>query len=169
MREWPRWVGFLGAVAFAAVGAQWGSMNAGWFGLERDAGNLQAWMGVAVAVVVVAFASCGWGRSLLESGAPGVAAAILLVLAPLLHMVSALIEFAIVGTLALALGLILLTITVFRRRLMPLTERVVVALSAVASFTWNTETASVWLLVAIGIGWAFLSFRLLPRSVAAPR
>lgn len=50
--------------------------------------------------------------------------------------------------LALAVGLILLTVDAFRRALMPLPERLVVAASAVASFTWNTETASVWLLAS---------------------
>ncbi len=163
MRGWPRAFGVLGAGAFAAVGAVWGSTNAGWFGLERDATHLQAWLGVATAVVVAAFAFGGLGPALIQGGA-GTAAAVFLVAAPLLHVASAVIEFAIFGTLALAVGLILLTADAFRRLLVPLPDRLVIAGSAVASFTWNTETASVWLLVGIGICWAFLSLRLLPFS-----
>lgn len=164
MSAWPRALGVLGAGAFAVVGAVWGSKNAGWFGLNRDATNLQAWLGVAAAVVVAAFAFGGLGRALIQGGGLGRTAALFLVAAPLLHVASAVLEFAIFGTLALAFGLILLTVEAFRRPLMPLPERLVLAASAVASFTWNTETASVWLLAGIGMCWAFLSIRLLPLS-----
>ena len=36
---WSRLSALLGAALFAAGGATMGSMNAGWFGLERDANS----------------------------------------------------------------------------------------------------------------------------------
>src|SRR5687768_8383636 len=43
---WRRLSALLGAVLFAAGGATIGSMNAGWFGLERDANALFPLLGV---------------------------------------------------------------------------------------------------------------------------
>jgi hypothetical protein len=40
-------------------------------------------------------------------------------------------------------------------------DRLLVALSAIGSITWNTETLSAFLLVGVGLVWAILSVRLL--------
>lgn len=157
----------LGGLVFAATGAFWAVMNAGWFGLERNADRyfLQAWLGVGVALAVVGFMADGWGVRLASAGRAGRAAVWLLLAAPILDIFSAVIQFAIVGTLALGLGLILLTVATFRHRLVPRLDRWLVLLSAVGSVTWNTETQSVWLLVGVGLLWVVLALRLIPSDI----
>lgn len=167
MKNRSKPLGVLGGLVFAATGAFWGVMNAGWFALERDADRyfLQAWLGVGVALVVVGFLAAGWGGRLSSAGVAGRAAVWLFLAAPILNILSAVIEFAIVGTLALGLGLILLTFAAFRHRLVPRLDRWLVLLSAVGSVTWNTETQSVWLLVGVGLIWVVLALRLLPNNI----
>lgn len=152
--------GVLGALIYAAGGAYMGSMNAGWFGVERGANRVLVVLGVGAALVVVAFARSWFSESVGRTGV-GIAALILLCLGPVLNIVSWLIEFAIFGTLALAAGLVCLAITVVMRRLATPVDRVLIVLSAVGSFTWNTETTSAFILVGIGLIWAVLSVRLL--------
>ncbi len=77
------------------------------------------------------------------------------------------IQFAIIGTLTHALGLICLAFTFWARRLNQVIDRVLVTLSAIGSLTWNTETTSALLLVAVGLIWAVLAVRLFtPESLA---
>jgi len=118
-----------------------------------------------VALAVVGFLAAGWGVRLASAGMAGRAAVWLVLAAPILDILSAVIEFAIVGTLALGLGLILLTVAAFRHRLVPRLDRWLVLLSAVGSVTWNTETQSVWLLVGVGLLWVVLALRLLPSDI----
>jgi hypothetical protein len=158
---WSRLSALLGAVLFAAGGATMGSMNAGWFGLEGDANALFPLLGVGAGLVVVGFARSSLTRRLQEAGWLGRAARYLLVVAPVLLILNAVVEFAIFGTLALAFGLISLAVVVFRRRLFHPGDRLLVALSAIGSITWNTETLSAFLLVGVGLVWAILSVRLL--------
>jgi hypothetical protein len=158
---WSRLSALLGATLFAAGGATMGSMNAGWFGLERDANSLFPLLGVGAGLVVVGFARSRLARALHEAGGLGRAARYLLVVAPVLLIMNAVVEFAIFGTLALAFGLISLAVVVLRRRLFPPGDRLLVALSAIGSITWNTETLSAFLLVGVGLVWAILSVRLL--------
>jgi hypothetical protein len=40
-------------------------------------------------------------------------------------------------------------------------DRLLIALSAIGSITWNTETLWAFLLVGVGLVWAILSIRLL--------
>lgn len=169
MRNWRKLLGILGGLLFAGTGAFWGAMNAGWLVVERDAGRylLQVWLGVGVALVVAGFLAAGWGGRLTSTGIAGRAATWLLVAAPILEIVGELIEFAIIGTLALGLGLILFTVAVFRYQLVPRFDRWLILLSAVGSVAWNTETQSVWLLVGVGLIWVVLSARLLPANTQA--
>jgi hypothetical protein len=140
----------------------WGSKNVGWLGVTRDSSNLQLWLGVGAALVLTGFAMAGWGARLRRAGPLGTAALLTLIAGAALNVVSALIEFAIFGTLGLGLGLVLLAVVVFQERLMPQPDRWLVAVSAVLSLTWNTETSTAWFLAASGALWVALSIRLLP-------
>lgn len=51
--------GAAGGLLVAAAGAAMGSMNAGWFSLERDANALFPLLGLGVALVVAAWAVAG--------------------------------------------------------------------------------------------------------------
>jgi hypothetical protein len=61
----------------------------------------------------------------------------------------------------LAFGLTSLAVLMPGRRLLHPGDRLLVALSAIGSITWNTETRSAFLLVAVGVVWVILSVRLL--------
>jgi hypothetical protein len=156
-----RTTALLGAIVYAAAGALMGSQNAGWFELERDANALLPTLGVGASLVVVAFASSTLHMRLREAGSLGRATQVLLVVGPLLYILSWLIQFAIFGTLCLGIGLVCLAVAVSREKLVPVTERVLIILSAVGSLTWNTETVSAFLLVGVGAIWMILSIRLL--------
>ncbi|MGH8937685.1 MAG: hypothetical protein ACRDXD_15735 [Acidimicrobiia bacterium] len=164
---WNRRSALMGAILFAAAGATMGSMNAGWFGLERNANALFPLLGVGSGLVVIGFARSDLKLELQRAGGLGRAAGYLLVVAPVLMIVSGLVEFAIVGTLALAFGLISLAVIVVRRRLLHPVDRLLIALSAIGSLTWNTETVSAFLLVGVGFLWAILSVRVLTTSACA--
>lgn len=90
----------------------------------------------------------------------GRGAVTLLFLAPAMYLLSWVIEFAIFGTLALGVGLILLAVAMWRRRLSDRVDRVLVGLAAVGSLTWNTETLSAFLLVGLGLVFVILCLRL---------
>jgi uncharacterized membrane protein YgdD (TMEM256/DUF423 family) len=108
-----------------------GSMNAGWFSLEWDANALFPLLGVGAGLVVVGFARSSLTRRLHEAGWLGRAARYLLVVAPVLLILNAVVEFAIFGTLALAFGLISLAVVVLRQRLFHPGDRLLIALSAI--------------------------------------
>jgi hypothetical protein len=155
-------IGLLGAILYATGGALVGSMNAGWFGLERNANALLPTLGVGAALVVIAFASSTLHTRLDEAGGLGRATRVLVVVGPLFYILSWVIEFAILGTLGLGIGLVCLAVAVTRWKLVSATDRVLIILSAVGSLTWNTETVSAFLLVGVGVIWMILSIRLLP-------
>jgi hypothetical protein len=154
----------VGATTYAASGAIIGSMNASWFGLERNANALLPILGIGAALVVIAFAPSRLRRRLTETRRLGRATEILLVVGPVFLVLSWVVEFAIIGTLAFGIGLVCLAVAVTRGRLVPATDRVLIILSAVGSLTWNTETVSAFLLVGVGLIWLILSIRLLPTS-----
>ena len=154
-------LGVLGSLIYAGAGAVMGSQNAGWFGLERNANLVLPALGVGATFVVLAFAPSHFRKRVHETGALGITSEVLLVLGPLLYIVSAIIEFAIVGTLSFGLGLVCLAIAVIRAKLVPVVHRVLTGLSAVGSLTWNTETVSAFLLTAVGLIWVVLTIRLL--------
>ena len=154
----------IGATIYAAAGAVIGSMNAGWFGLERNANALLPVLGVGAALVVIAFYSTELHMRLRDAGRLGRATQILLVVGPLLFILSWVVEFAILGTLSLGLGLLCLVVTVTRGKLVSTTDRILIILSAAGSLTWNTETTSAFLLVGVGCLWMILSIRLLLLS-----
>jgi hypothetical protein len=151
----------LGAAVFAASGAIMGSMNADWFGLEREANALLPTLGIGAALVVAAFASSPLHGRLRQIGSLGRTTKVLLIVGPLVLILSWVIELAIIGTFALGAGLICLAVAVTRFGLVPKIDRVLVIFSAVGSLTWNTETLSAFLLVGVGLLWAILSIRLL--------
>ena len=158
-------IGVLGGMIYASAGAVMGSMNAGWFGLDREANAMLPWMGVGAALVVFAFSSSKLHAGLRDAGRLGRATQLLLVIGPVLYVLSWVVEFAILGTLALGIGVVCLSVAAIRRRLVPSVDRVLIVASAVGSLTWNTETLSAFLLVVVGLIWASLSVRLLPSKV----
>jgi hypothetical protein len=157
-------IALLGATIYATSGAVIGSMNADWFGLDRNANALLPLLGVGAGLVVIAFASSTLNRRLREIGKLGRATQVLLVVGPLLFVLSFVIDLAIIGTLAVGAGLVCLAVAVVRRKLVSATDRAFIILSAVGSLTWNTETLSAFLLVGVGLIWAILSIRLLRSS-----
>lgn len=156
---WRRLAALLGSLVFAAGGFCMGSMNAGWFGLERDANSLFPLLGLGAGLVVVGLVPTDLAQALRHQGLLGRATRYLLLTAPTVYILSGLVEFAIFGTLALGFGLICLAVIVIRRRWLRPVDRVLVALSALASLTWNTETVSSFLLLAVGLIWTVLTIR----------
>ena len=154
-------VGFAGGLVFAMTGAIVGSQNAGWFGLERNANAALPALGVGTALLGVGFWSSSFDQQLTQTGSLGRAARILIVMASVAYIVSWLIEFAIIGTFTLGIGLVCLAIAVVRATGFSRVDRILIALSAVGSLTWNTETVSAFLLVGVGAIWMILSMRLL--------
>jgi hypothetical protein len=154
-------LGVLGALIYASAGAVMGSMNAAWFGLDRDANALLPLMGIGAALVVIAFSTSALRMSLRHAGRLGAATQSLLVTGPVMYVLSWVVDFAILGTLALGIGLVCLSIAVIRRRMVPFADRVLIVASAIGSLTWNTETQSAFLLVGVGLIWVVLSVRLL--------
>lgn len=138
-----------------------GSQNAGWFGLERNSNALLPMLGIGAGLVVVAFMPSSFNARVGSSGGLGTASQILLVVGCVLFVFGSLIGFAIFGTLGFGLGLVLLAVTATKERLVSVTDRVLIVVSAIGSLTWNTETISAFLLVGVGIIWVILSIRLL--------
>lgn len=137
-----------------------GAQNADWFGLGRDANALLPFLGMGAALVIVALRSTSFHEEL--RGFPlGQVGGYLLSVGAVLYVVSWAIQFAIFGTLTLALGLMCLATTFWARRLGQVSDRILVTLSAIGSVTWNTETQSAFLLVAVGLIWIVLAVRLL--------
>lgn len=154
-------LGVLGALIYAGAGTVMGSQNAGWFGLERNANMVLPALGVGAALVVFAFASSRFRVRVHETGPLGVVSEALLVVGPVLYLVSAIIQFAIFGTVAFGLGLVCLAAVVVRNKIVPVIDRVLIVLSAIGSLAWNTETVSAFLLAGVGLIWVVLTLRLL--------
>lgn len=154
----------LGALVYATAGGIIGAQNAGWIGFGKDANSLLPLLGVGAALVVVAFLGTSFSLEVGRQGALGQASKILVVVGSLLFISATLIDFAIFGTLTVAAGLFCLSATVLRAKLASVPDRALIAISAVGSITWNTETASALLLVGVGLIWLVLSFRLLSRD-----
>lgn len=153
-------VALLGGLLFAMTGAIVGSQNAGWFELKRNANAMLPALGLGTALLVVGFRSSSFDEQVRTTGL-GRAARILIVVASGAYIVSWVIEFAIIGTLTLGIGLTCLAIGLLRSRRVTLGDRTLIVFSAIGSLTWNTETESAFLLVGVGVIWMILSFRLL--------
>jgi hypothetical protein len=153
-------------MVYALAGGLIGAQNADWFGTERNANGLLPLLGVGAALVIVAARTTSFHEHLRNSPA-GRVGGYLLMAGALLYVVSWIIQFAILGTLTLALGLICLAFTFWAQRLGDVVDRVLVTLSAIGSLTWNTETTSAFLLVGVGLIWAVLAVRLIPPESLA--
>lgn len=122
---------------------------------------IRGWLGHADLSTTNRYAAtAGWPATLWRAGPAGRAAVSLLLVAPAAYLLSWAIGFAIFGTLTLGLGLGLLAVAVWRRRLSDQLDRALVTLAAVGSLTWNTETLSAFLLVGVGAIFAVLCLRL---------
>lgn len=165
-RRWiARGVGAVGGLIYALGGALLGAQNVGW----RDGPTEVApFLAVGFALFLHAAVRHGWGRTLWQAGWAGRAAGLFLVAGPVAYLVAWAIAFAIVGFLVLSLGLILLTVVVWRRSLGSPTDRALLTVATIGNLTWNTETVSAFQLVAVGAIWSILSLRLrTPESEAA--
>lgn len=162
-------VALLGATIYAGAGAVIGSMNAGWFGLERNTNSLLPVLGIGALLIVGGFASTRLNSQLRAAGRLGRVTCVLLIVGPLFYILSWLVEFAILGTLTLGIALICLSVSVTRGQMVPALDRIMIILSAIGSLTWNTETVSAFLLVGVGLLWIVLSIRLLEDSSRATR
>lgn len=153
----------VGAIVYAVAGGVIGAQNADWLGPERNANALLPLLGLGAALVIIATRSTPFHEHVSLS-LVGRVAGYLLLTGALLYVVSWIIQFAILGTMTLALGLICLAFTLWTRHLGAVVDRVLATVSAVGSLTWNTETTSAFLLVGVGLIWAILAFRLLPHE-----
>ena len=63
-------VGAAGGMLFAGAGAAMGSMNAGWFGLSRDANGLFPLLGAGGLLVAAGWLGSGWARLIDEARVP---------------------------------------------------------------------------------------------------
>jgi len=153
-------VAVAGALVYAVAGGVMGAQNADWFGAGRNANALLPILGVGAGLVVIAARATSFHEQL--SGSPaGRVGGYLAAAGAVFYVVSWLIEFAIFGTLTLALGLICVALAFWVRRLGSAVDRALVTLSAIGSLTWNTETTSAFLLVGVGLIWVVLAVRLL--------
>ncbi len=155
-----------GGIVYALAGGLIGAQNADWFGLERNANALLPFLGLGAALVIMAARTTPFHEHL-RNVPLGRVAGYLLTAGALLYVVSWVIQFAILGTLTLALGLIFLAFTFWAQGLGDVIDRVLVTLSAIGSLTWNTETPSAFLLVGVGLIWVVLAVRLLPPEGSA--
>ncbi len=137
-----------------------GSMNAGWFGLTRDVNGVFPLLGAGVLPVVAGWLGSGWARRLWHAGIFGRAAVALVTSGAILFLLNPLLQFAIFGTLTFGIGLALFAIVLWRHQMMAKVDRLLAALGALGSLTWNTETVSSFLLVAVGLVLMALSLRL---------
>ncbi len=156
----------IGAIVYALAGGLIGAQNADWLGVERNANALLPFLGLGAALVIIAARTTSFHEHLRNS-LVGRVAGYLLMAGAVLYVVSWIIQFAILGTLTLALGLICLAFTLWAQRLGDVIDRVLVTLSAIGSLIWNTETTSAFLLVGVGLIWVVLAVRLLPPESLA--
>lgn len=153
----------VGALVYAVAGGLMGAQNAGWLDAGRDANALLPILGVGTGLVVIAARTTLFHEQLRDIPV-GRVGGYLAAAGAVLYVVSWLIEFAIFGTLTLALGLICVASAFWVRGLGSAVDRALVTLSAIGSLTWNTETTSAFLLVGVGLIWVVLAVRLLSRE-----
>jgi hypothetical protein len=155
-----KWIGAAGGMLFAGGGAAMGSMNAAWFDLSRDANGIFPLLGAGGLLVAAGWLGSGWARRLWDAGILGRTAGALVPSGAILFLLNPLLQFAIFGTLAFGIGLALQAIVLWRHQMAAKLDRLLAALAALGSLTWNTETLSAFLLVGVGFVLAALSLRL---------
>lgn len=161
--QMKRWLGLgavIGGIVYALAGALMAAGNLGWFRGAPDANSLFVWLGLGLALIVLALAVT-YGADIWRRGLPGRVAAVSGVAAPLILLMSRLIEFAIFGTFATFVAILAFTVTVHRGKALPNVDVALLYVAAVASITWNTETASAALLVIVGLIASWVSYRAL--------
>ncbi|HVE91436.1 MAG TPA: hypothetical protein VNE62_03905 [Actinomycetota bacterium] len=150
----------IGGLVYAAAGGVMAANNLDWLELRGGANSLFVWLGAGLALVVVAFGVVH-GRDIWSHGPRGIVASVSGVLAPVILLMSPLIQFAIFGTFATWIAIAAFTVTVHRGRLLPRGDVALLAVATVASATWNTETPSAALLIVVGVAAAWISYRAL--------
>lgn len=153
----------IGGIIYAVSGAHMAAGNLRWFGRSPGANEHFLWLGIGFVLIVVAFGAVR-GRQIWRQGPPGQIASVAGVVAPLMLLVSRMIEFAILGTLMTFIAILAFAVTVHLRKLMPRVDVVLLYVAALASITWNTETGSAALLVIVGLVASWISYRALVAS-----
>ena len=159
-RLWTGLGAIVGGFIYAVTGAVMAVANLGWFGLPRDANGLSFWLGAGLALVVAGFAA-QHGEDIQRRGKLGRWTARVSIAASIILLLSGVIEFAIFGTLATFVALLMFTLLVRQDRLLPQLDVVLLGIATVASITWNTETPSAALLIIVGLVAAWVSYRAL--------
>jgi hypothetical protein len=162
-------IAWLGALMYGTGGALIGSMNAGWFNLDRNANGELPLLGLGAGLVIWAFYGSPLHERVRDSGGLGKAIRILLAIGVLFNVLQPVLEFAIFGTLGLGIGLICLSVAVWNREFPARLDQILISSSAAGSLMWNTETTSAFLLVGVALLWMVISFRLLlnPRQASS--
>jgi hypothetical protein len=158
-----RWAGvgaILGGVIFAAAGAVMAAGNLGWLGGSPEANDLFVYLGVGLALVVGGFAATH-GADISSRGQLGRIVSVAAIAASVILLGSRLLEFAILGTLAIFVTLLGFTRLVQRDKLLPTPDVVLLSVAMVASITWNTETPSAALLIVVGLAASWISYHAL--------
>ncbi len=150
IHQWTAMGAIVGGLVCAITGVLIAAGNLGWFGVGRDANGRAVWLGVGLGLVVLGF-TVQHGRDIYRRGALGRGVARTSIAAIVLLLLSRVLEFAILGTLATFAAILLFTLLVRKERLLSRRDVVLLALATVASITWNTETASAALLIIVGL------------------
>lgn len=157
-----RWLGVgavVGGVVYAVAGGLIAGRNLGWLA-GSPANAALMWLGVGLAMIVLAFALVH-GDDIWRASAAGRVAAVSGVAAPLILLVSRLVEFAIFGTFTTFIAVAAFAVMTHRGRRLPAPDVVLLYVAAVASVTWNTETPSAALLIVVGFVGSWVSYRAL--------
>ena len=149
-----------GGVIYAVAGGVMAARNLGWFGWSQNSDPVMVWLGLGLALIVLAFGVVR-GADIWSGGPAGRIAAVAGIAAAITLLASGVIQFAIFGTLLTFVAFVAFTVMVYRRRHLPRSDVTLLVVATVASITWNTETPSAALLVVVGLVAGWISFRAL--------
>lgn len=160
VEPWAAWAAIGGGIVYASAGAVMAGQNLGWLGVPGapEANDLFVWLGLGLALVVAGF-TVQHGADIRRRGGLGRTVGVAGIAAPVILLLSRVVEFAILGTVATFIAILGFTLVVQRHKLLPRFDVVLLYVATVASITWNTETPSAALLVIVGFVASWISYR----------